>query len=561
MSIRSRRRFAWVFAAASIAAAIACAMPGCSSKSSGLGIAAGCALNSDCNDPLVCIFSLCHQECASSRDCPNGEACVETSQNYGICQLPAEANCSPTESCSGGLVCGQDDKCRASCMSVSNCLTGQLCIQQVCYDPGELDGGSSSSGGSSGGGSGGGSGGSSGSSSGGSDSGNSCPSAQTQFGGVAQGDTNANFQSGIGLRTATQLLIFDGYQGPDPVGDAGTVTYVYAQAFDPVSGQSKGPAAPLFPGSPTGATFYVFSAATAPTGEIALLYGLQNGLLYAAFLTEDADAGTGTAGLQLQKSFQISTTFVSEPQLAWSTAAKAFVISFVYTGSLMEVQKYLPNGNSAGGSTNPVPTENGGATVSGYYNEGVVAPSNGVFGVVYGNSSSLASMTVLDPLGNQIGSAFTLVTSTSSTWETLGGTSAGFVALYDISGAGGVGEVLVPVAADGGVPAAFAGDAGDAGAFAGFQFPGTKAAVYARAINDDVGGVGGVGAAILYQDNLSFAYVNADGLTHVGPATLISHAYSSGDYVDVNNTAGSFAVSLYDHIALSTQALASGCTP
>src|ERR1017187_6716532 len=143
MSIR-RRRFAWVFALVSVAVAIACAMPGCSSKSSGVGLASGCSLNSDCNNPLVCIFSLCHQECASSRDCPSGEACVETTSGSGVCQLPAEANCSPTQQCNGGLVCGQDSKCRASCMTASNCLMGQSCTQLVCYDPGELDGGSSS---------------------------------------------------------------------------------------------------------------------------------------------------------------------------------------------------------------------------------------------------------------------------------------------------------------------------------------------------------------------------------------------------------------------------------
>jgi hypothetical protein len=153
-----------------------------------------------------------------------------------------------------------------------------------------------------------------------------------------------------------------------------------------------------------------------------------------------------------------------------------------------------------------------------------------------------------------------MVTAYTSDWVTLGGTSAGFVGFYDVYQTGGVAEVLVPVAADGGVPGAFAGDAGDAGAFPGFQFPGTKTAVYARAMNDDVGGVGGVGAAFLFSDGVDFAYVNADGVTHVGPSSLISHTYAGGDIIHVNNTGGSFGVSLFSTAAHSTQVMASGCT-
>jgi hypothetical protein len=167
MSFIPRRRLAWILVFASLAAAIALAMPGCSSKSSGAALAAGCTLNSDCNNPLVCIFALCHQACQESRDCPQNEACVKQNGN-GVCQLPSEANCVPNgAACEGTLVCGQDDKCRAPCASLSDCLADQQCTKGVCYDPGELDGGaSSSSGGSSGGSSGSSSGGSSGGSSG-----------------------------------------------------------------------------------------------------------------------------------------------------------------------------------------------------------------------------------------------------------------------------------------------------------------------------------------------------------------------------------------------------------
>jgi hypothetical protein len=227
----------------------------------------------------------------------------------------------------------------------------------------------------------------------------------------------------------------------------------------------------------------------------------------------------------------------------------------------MQVQKFLPNGSSAGGSTDPVPTDNAGATVSGDFIEGYTAGSNGVFGVAYGNRSDVATFTALDSLGNQIGNAVVLPTGTTSTWETIGGTSAGFVYLYDVQTGGGVGELLLPMNADGGIPLAQGSDAG----LPGFKFPGTKAAVVALAASDDGGGAGGVGVAILYQDNVSFAYVNADGTTHVGPSTVFSHAYTAGngwiagDYIQVNNAGGSFGVSQFNSASHSVQAAATGC--
>ena len=55
--------------------------------------------------------------------------------------------------------------------------------------------------------------------------------------------------------------------------------------------------------------------------------------------------------------------------------------------------------------------------------------------------------------------------------------------------------------------------------------------------------------------------MNADGTTHVGPSSLISHTYATDDYIHINNTGGSFGVSLFSIAAHSTQVMASGCTP
>ena len=103
-----------------------------------------------------------------------------------------------------------------------------------------------------------------------------------------------------------------------------------------------------------------------------------------------------------------------------------------------------------------------------------------------------------------------------------------------------------------------ASDASDAG-FAGFTFAGGLQAIDAHALNDDTGGHGGVGVALLFPTGLSFAYVDADGLTHTGPLSVIPQTYKAGDQVNITNFGGSFGVSLYSAASHSTQMAASGC--
>ena len=118
--------------------------PSCSSSKSALaGLAQGCSINSDCSSPLVCVFSLCHDACAESRDCPMGERCVSAGAN-NVCQLPSEATCSVTSPCPTGLVCAADLQCRDACTSAQPCVSGDSCVDGVCYAPvASADGGSS----------------------------------------------------------------------------------------------------------------------------------------------------------------------------------------------------------------------------------------------------------------------------------------------------------------------------------------------------------------------------------------------------------------------------------
>jgi len=78
------------------------------------------------------------------------------------------------------------------------------------------------------------------------------------------------------------------------------------------------------------------------------------------------------------------------------------------------------------------------------------------------------------------------------------------------------------------------------------------------AINDDVGGAGGVGLALQYDDGVSFAYLNTDR-TMVGPATIWAHSWGGGDYVSISNFAGSFAVSQWSATEHLTRVAATTC--
>jgi hypothetical protein len=320
----------------------------------------------------------------------------------------------------------------------------------------------------------------------------------------------------------------------------------------------------------------------APTGEIALLHsqgqvsdGNQNAL-YASFLTPSSD--TEGPGVQLDVTVQIESAvlmvdaksgWANFPRAIWSTASRAFVFSWEYgsqtsfansTGDpigAIKVRKFLPSGQGAGGDTNNVI-----ALWYGYRNDqAAVGTSGDLFGVGSasndGNgSASIPLLTILNAKGGKVGDTIGLVSSYNMSWVTVGGTSAGFVGIF--GNGQNITEAFVPISANPSDAGVFvATDAGAPTVIAGFTVP--SAASRARAISDDTGGTGGVGIVLLEPSGASFLYIDADGMSHVGPGTAISG--SGGSMAAVTNFAGSFGVSLYNAAAHSTQMAATGCTP
>jgi hypothetical protein len=131
---------------------ITVAAPSCSSKSKAgtATLAQGCSLNSDCASPLICVFSLCHDACSESRDCPTDQRCVSVGRD-NVCELPSESTCSATQPCPTGLLCWTDLQCRNPCDSLQPCVAGETCVDNVCFSPTESpDGGFPEAGGADG---------------------------------------------------------------------------------------------------------------------------------------------------------------------------------------------------------------------------------------------------------------------------------------------------------------------------------------------------------------------------------------------------------------------------
>jgi hypothetical protein len=109
------------------------------SGSKKIDVGGTCILNSDCNQGLVCTWGKCHAACHTSADCPAGEACVTSSDQSMVCQLPGETYCIYNHDCPAGLICGVDQKCRKQCQVDVDCPYGQICTSdQTCVDPNQV---------------------------------------------------------------------------------------------------------------------------------------------------------------------------------------------------------------------------------------------------------------------------------------------------------------------------------------------------------------------------------------------------------------------------------------
>lgn len=568
-----------------------------------------CVLNSDCKSAtLQCAQGFCVSACQASSDCPSGERCVAlpvdntagenmTPVAGNICQVPAKKTCALNSDCTP-LFCGIDLQCRSQCNADIDCpggisspqkctTTTHLCIDPVQdmknYDPvtNEIIASAAGGGGGSGSGAAGGKGGGTGGKGG--TPGSTCVTTpQTAFANTAQGDVNLNFTSGVGARVSDRLLVFSAYAGP-PVttgaggapggaggaGGAGPIeNAIFVQSFDADSGVAMGPAAPLFQIA-DGTNLYLFNVAVASTGEIVLLHGTgpvnsNDTTLYASFLK--TTTAPGNAGVQFVRTVQIESAQFGNVGVFWSNANQEFVLYWKYITSAwaLRVKKFQAGGTPAGGDTNAVATANG---LNGAERSFGVGASGKLFAVAYRDGSTgRPNLTTLDADGNQVGGFTEISTVNFDPWIQVGGTSMGFVVLYQSGQTAN--EVFIPKTADGlgiQIPSG-AGGAGGAGGTSGVVWPtfavtSTDTSASEAFMISDEAGAGGVATVYQELNGASFLYITADGLKHYAVGTVISSTVPAGSQVAITTHHGSFGVSLYDGTKHSTQVAASACPP
>jgi hypothetical protein len=391
-------------------------------------------------------------------------------------------------------------------------------------------------------------------------SGTTCPAGQipTKFAFPALSDSDPSYTSGVGVLTATELLTFNAYAGPDStdggVPDSGTVPLVNridVQHFDPITGKSKGSATPLLTAAGDGSGIYVNGAAVAPTGEIAIIYSAKTSGwgVYLAFLDKNlAPSQTiifvvaGSDGYQDQSYVQ------------WMNGE--FVASAVISNQAIKVGRFGADGSNLG-ITRAIPTDDPSGSVNGYNPaEGEVAFSGSTFAVAYFSSSTnLPLLTLVDASDalTEVGSPVKLPSATWTHVVAVAGTSQGFVAVYN--GTSSSNTLLATYVSN--------SDSGDAGVPVGATYAFLGGEAYqdywsTRGASDGTG----AGFAVLYPDgSVSFLYFSADGSTHGNPQTVLQQVNNAGssDEAHITSFGGKFAVSLYSRAEHLTRVITSTC--
>jgi hypothetical protein len=553
-----------------------------SDAGAGLGLGGQCIQNSDCNNPLACKFATCHQQCAQSRDCPTGQQCVAAADGIGVCQTQVEAACGANGiACISPLVC-VNNTCVNACTGTGACaLPYQTCIGGVaCVDSTALvgnpgyDGSAGADGGAdapttgidapasgvdaiaTGG------GGSTGSKVDGSQptagaSGTTCAPGQTptKFRFPATSDSNPNYTSGVGALTATELLAFNAYVGPGST-DGGLVNRIDVQHFDPSTGASKGPAAPLLTAAGDGSGIYINGAAVAPTGEIAIIYSTgspgYSGGAYLVFLDKNLAPIQTTLFVVAGSEYYHNQSYVQ-----WLNGQ--FVASDVFGNQTIKLGRFGTDGSNLG-ITRAVPTDDPSAIVdNGDRSSGEVAFSGSTFAVAFcsyaTNLPLLTFVDALDPLSAEVASPVALPSAGGYLPVAVAGTSQGFVAVYNGTSSSKTNSLLATYVSN--------SASGDAGVPVGVTYAFLGGLVYNSAWSTRGSSDGtGAGFAALYPDgSVSFLYFSGDGSMHGNPQTVLQQTGTAGDGDEAHITsfAGKFAVSLYSSGEHLTRVITSSC--
>jgi hypothetical protein len=403
-------------------------------------------------------------------------------------------------------------------------------------------------------------------------SGTACSAGQTptKFKYPAMSVPNPHYTSGVGVLTATELLTFSGYAGPDSpdggVVDSGTlplVNRIDVQHFDPTSGKPNGSVTPLLTAAGDGSGIYIAGAAVAPTGEIAIIYSAATGGgswsyygVYLAFFGKDLAPSQTTL-------FVVQGSSVNQDQSYVQWLNGEFVASSIFfsPGYTIKVGRFGADGSNLG-ITRALPTDDpSGFVWDAHVAQGEVAFSGNTFAAAYSTTASGPgpSLTFVDASDaiSEVGRPVTpLPSATNNSVFAVAGTSEGFVALYNGTSALS-GQSLVATYVSN------SASAGDAGVPVGatYAFLGGFAYQSARSTRGSSAGTA-AGFAALYPDgSVSFLYFSADGSAHGNPQTVLQQMNNAGggDETHITSYAGKFVVSLYSDAEHLTRVITSTC--
>jgi hypothetical protein len=405
-------------------------------------------------------------------------------------------------------------------------------------------------------------------------SGTSCAPGQapTKFAFPATSDSDPNYTSGVGVLTATELLTFNGYAGPDStdggVVDGGTgakVNRIDVQHFDPITGASKGKAAPLLTAAGDGSGIYVAGAAVAPTGEIAIIYSAATGIydlygrnyaVYLTFLGKDLAPVQSTIFVVLGSSRYLANSYVQ-----WLNGEFVASSTFGIDSMTARLGRFGADGANLG-ITRTLPTDDPAGRVDNEaYAEGEVAFSGSTFAVAYLSTTESGAgypfLTFIDASDalTEVGSPMSLPSAQFRQLLAVAGTSQGFVAVYNGTSSSKTNTLLATYVSN--------SASGDAGVPVGATYSFVGGFAY-RSMGGTRGSSDGNGAgfAALYPDgSVTFLYFSADGSIHGNPQTVLqqTNGASDGDEAHITSFAGKFAVSLYSSTEHLTRVITSTC--
>jgi hypothetical protein len=403
-------------------------------------------------------------------------------------------------------------------------------------------------------------------------SGTSCAPGQapTKFAFPATSDSDPNYTSGVGVLTATELLTFNGYAGPDStdggVVDGGTgakVNRIDVQHFDPITGASKGKAAPLLTAAGDGSGIYIAGAAVAPTGEIAIIYSAATGIntyehnyaIYLTFLGKDLAPVQSTIFVVLGSSGYLPNSYVQwlNGEFVASSTFNAGGVGYITA----RLGRFGANGANLG-ITRTIPTDDpAGQVNNGNLAEGEVAFSGSTFAVAYISTTEDPFLTFIDASDalTEVSSPMTLPSAQQNQLLAVAGTSQGFVAVYNGTSSSKTNTLLATYVSN--------SASGDAGVPVGATYSFVGGFAY-RSMGGTRGSSDGNGAgfAALYPDgSVTFLYFSADGSIHGNPQTVLqqTNGASDGDEAHITSFAGKFAVSLYSSGEHLTRVITSTC--